>query len=139
DTEPAGDLGEPHEPTVRHSADSLEDAHHTVRHASDALALAVQPTLRRSSDSLGLVLPSELTGRSEAAHAPRFCPLCESFTHEEVCGAHRTPTINTLGGGQLGVGSRAAGRYRLERLLGQGGTGAVYAAFEEGVDREVAV
>jgi serine/threonine protein kinase len=65
------------------------------------------------------------------------CPFCASSTPEHAitcpsCGA-------TLAGLQLELGFVLFGKYRLERILGQGGFGITYQAFDESLNRRVAI
>jgi serine/threonine protein kinase len=65
------------------------------------------------------------------------CPFCASSTPEHAitcpsCGA-------TLAGLQLELGSKLLGKYKLEQVLGQGGFGITYQAFDESLNRRVAI
>jgi serine/threonine protein kinase len=65
------------------------------------------------------------------------CPFCASSITEHAitcpsCGA-------TLAGLQLELGSMLLGKYKLEQVLGQGGFGITYQAFDESLNRRVAI
>jgi serine/threonine protein kinase len=65
------------------------------------------------------------------------CPFCASSIPDHTitcpsCGA-------TLAGLQLELGFMLFGKYRLEKILGQGGFGITYQAFDESLNRSVAV
>jgi serine/threonine protein kinase len=65
------------------------------------------------------------------------CPFCASSTPEHAitcpsCGA-------TLAGLQLELGFVLFGKYKLEKVLGQGGFGITYQAFDESLNRRVAI
>jgi serine/threonine protein kinase len=60
----------------------------------------------------------------------RLCPLCDAYTAAELCPTHRVPTIGPTIPGQpiarLEPGTVIAARYRLDKLLGQGGMGLIF-------------
>ena len=61
---------------------------------------------------------------------------------EEMEGAGRRPAKGEAGGtldGSLAGGLRRLGRYRVERLLGSGGFGQVFLAWDDDLQRQVAV
>ena len=61
--------------------------------------------------------------------AERSCPQCGQITQALVCPADGTPTqLPGIGTDSLTLGSTVAARFRVEKLLGRGGFGAVYQA-----------
>ncbi|MEO1230828.1 MAG: protein kinase [Myxococcota bacterium] len=73
----------------------------------------------------------------------RYCPLCELRTEAERCPEDgvRTLAVNAPPHERppLSVGAVVDGRYRVERVLGVGAMGAVYAATQLWMDRAVAL
>ncbi|PKN55549.1 MAG: serine/threonine protein kinase, partial [Deltaproteobacteria bacterium HGW-Deltaproteobacteria-14] len=73
----------------------------------------------------------------------RFCPLCETRLDAAVCPVDQVPTVRTdFDSAALddpSLGSVIAGRFKVERLLGQGATGRVYAGVQLSVERPVAL
>lgn len=81
---------------------------------------------------------------ASAEDTQRYCPLCQTTTREPIC---PTDGVNTLP--QRPPSTKAElfpaghpigqGRYRIERMLGAGGMGTVYAATQVAVQRTVAL
>ena len=76
--------------------------------------------------------------------AGRYCPLCDGETDAPFCpndGTATLPVSMAAGAGDEEVepGAVFAGRYRIERPLGEGGFGRVYVATQLSMDREVAL
>lgn len=69
----------------------------------------------------------------------RICPTCQSRTDEINCPHEGTPTVVVGGGSEALVGQVIAQRYRVAKLIGEGGFGAVYKALHTGTNDEVAV
>ncbi len=74
----------------------------------------------------------------------RYCPICQSATDDEVCLRHGVPTIPRrllvpAAAEQLLPGCVLGNAYRIERVLGTGGMGCVYAATQLKLQREVAL
>ena len=73
----------------------------------------------------------------------RYCPICERDFEEEICPLDGVPTVlkDFVQGrdGDAAVGRVFSKRYRIERLLGEGGFGRVYVANQLAMGREVAV
>ncbi len=73
----------------------------------------------------------------------RFCPICEQTTSEPVCPADGVSTVPTSAfdytTSDVLLGRVFSGRYRIERVLGQGGFGRVYRATQLSMRRPVAV
>ncbi|MEO1229041.1 MAG: serine/threonine-protein kinase [Myxococcota bacterium] len=73
----------------------------------------------------------------------RFCPVCGRGTDEERCPHDRVPTIERAllpeAPSHLPEGTIIADRYRVERKLGGGGMGTVYAATQLSMRRAVAL
>ena len=67
---------------------------------------------------------------SERATTERICPQCGVKTSEPTCPQHGIPTLARVPGGAdtVQTGEIIGGRYRVDRLLGKGGFGAVFAA-----------
>ena len=80
---------------------------------------------------------------SAASPPLRFCPLCGLQTDAIQCATDRVQTlVPTEAGESLAVfraGDLIAARYRVERLLGRGGFGAVYACEHVGTGHQVAL
>ena len=69
----------------------------------------------------------------------RICPTCQSKTGEINCPHDGTATV-VVGGGLDGlVGQVIAQRYRVVKMIGEGGFGAVYKALHTGTNDEVAI
>ena len=71
---------------------------------------------------------------------PRICPTCQSTTEALQCPADGTDTMpleSSVGGGL--IGKTIGGRYRVTRLIGEGGFGAVYQAEHSGTGDVVAI
>lgn len=75
--------------------------------------------------------------------ATRFCPLCEQQMEAAVCPRDGVPTVASnlfsADEGHIKPGAILAGRYRIERVLGKGGMGAVYLGTQLAVNRPVAI
>ena len=73
----------------------------------------------------------------------RYCPLCDADVEGMLCATHDVPTVDPRAlrgpGAELGEGDLVDGRYRIVRLLGRGGMGAVYLATQLDVQRSVAI
>ncbi len=73
----------------------------------------------------------------------RLCPLCNETLGADFCPTHGVPTlvIAELEGppAPIELGTVIGGRYRIERLLSQGGMGAVLIATQLGIGRTVVV
>ncbi len=69
----------------------------------------------------------------------RVCPVCQGKTDEINCPADGTPTVLTGSGSDALVGQVIAQRYRVTKLIGEGGFGAVYKAQHTGTGDEVAI
>ena len=75
--------------------------------------------------------------------APRFCPLCEAYLDADVCPIDHVSTIRAdlelAHAKDPALGRVIGGRFRAERLLGEGAAGRVYAATQLSIGREVAL
>ncbi len=69
----------------------------------------------------------------------RVCPMCQGKTDEINCPADGTPTVLAAGASDSLVGQIIAQRYRVTKLIGEGGFGAVYKAQHTGTGDEVAI
>lgn len=73
----------------------------------------------------------------------RYCPLCEAYLDADVCPTDRVATVRAdlarTTTEDDALGRVVGGRYRVERLLGQGAAGRVYAATQLSIGREVAL
>lgn len=73
----------------------------------------------------------------------RLCPLCNATLGSDFCPTHGVPTLVTsdLEGppAPIELGTVIGGRYRIEKLLSQGGMGAVLLATQLGIARSVVV
>src|SRR5437867_335932 len=73
----------------------------------------------------------------------RVCPLCERQMADEICPTDGVPTVDSAlyapSEHRIEPGALVAGRYRVERLLGEGGMGAVFAAKQLAMNRLVAL
>lgn len=86
-----------------------------------------------------------MTGEGNAVVASaknRICPGCEARTAERTCAACKLSTI-PLAALRKEVdpllGQNLAGQYRIERVLGRGGMGTVYAGSQLSIKRAVAI
>jgi serine/threonine protein kinase len=66
----------------------------------------------------------------------KLCPICQRCYEdaESVCSEDQTTLVHSRPGSRL-----IAGKYRLDRLLGRGGVGAVYAGTHVDLDRAIAI
>ncbi|MFO0749340.1 MAG: protein kinase [Myxococcota bacterium] len=71
----------------------------------------------------------------------RFCPICGAQLDAETCPTDGVPTVRADFDthDDLALGRVIAGRFRVERFIGQGGTGRVYVATQLSIGREVAL
>ncbi len=71
----------------------------------------------------------------------RYCPLCEEKFAPDVleCPRDRVRTLRVRMGMEKYIGVVLDQRWRMERLIGEGGMGAVFEARQVNVDRSVAV
>jgi serine/threonine-protein kinase len=72
----------------------------------------------------------------------RICPLCDVPSADEICPVHDVPTLRADFKPRSVAplpGQLIAGRYRIERNLGAGGMGTVFAASQLGMGRTVAL
>lgn len=72
----------------------------------------------------------------------RICPICNVPTEDELCGKHGTKTLllDVVASNELPpLGALIGNRYFIERLIGRGGAGAVFAARHTGTGQEVAI
>ena len=74
----------------------------------------------------------------------RYCPLCRRTVGEEVCLEHGVPTVpdavrRVHESAMPLPGTVINGRYRLDKVLGEGGMGRVYAAEQLSMKRPVAI
>jgi len=73
----------------------------------------------------------------------RFCPICAATSNDENCDEDAVPTVprDLLERPLRDVqpGDVAGGRYRIERLLGEGGMGRVFVARQISMNRRVAL
>jgi serine/threonine protein kinase len=81
---------------------------------------------------------------ADEAKAERYCPLCDGETDAALCPIDGVATLPSSlvalgGGGEVELGAVFAGRYRIERVLGEGGFGRVYVATQLSMGREVAL
>lgn len=80
---------------------------------------------------------------TETASTPsRYCPLCDELLDAEVCPVDGVQTVRVTAprlGPDPALGRVLSGRYRIERVLGEGAMGRVYAATQLSLGLEVAV
>ncbi len=74
----------------------------------------------------------------------RYCPICEQVTEAEVCPTDGVPTVlqevvDAAPEADPLVGQVFAKRFRIDKVLGQGGFGTVYAATQLSMNRKAAV
>jgi serine/threonine-protein kinase len=73
----------------------------------------------------------------------RYCPLCEARLDAEVCPADQVPTVrddfDRVNLGDAALGRVVAGRFTVERFLGEGASGRVYAALDRVGQKAVAL
>ena len=109
-----------------------------LRAVARQIALAVENTMLRQEVGDERRIRHEVLSRldKDAVHVIRECPSCGAvFDHDvERCTADQAELILTLP-----VERVIAGKYRLDRLIGRGGGGAVYEAADLTLDRLVAV
>lgn len=79
-----------------------------------------------------------------AEETQRYCPLCQTTTREQICptdGVNTLPQRPPTPKADLFPSGHpmAQGRYRIERMLGAGGMGTVYAATQVAMQRTVAL
>ena len=72
----------------------------------------------------------------------KVCPQCDHGNPEEnafceECGV-QLPSENSDGEDAL-IGELIAGKYKIQKLIGQGAMGRVYLAIQEPIDRPVAI
>lgn len=79
----------------------------------------------------------------DASEPRRFCPLCEARLDAEVCPVCHVNTVrldlDPTDQDDPVVGRVIASRYRIERLIGEGAAGRVYAATQLNLGHEVAL
>src|SRR5690606_4471426 len=80
---------------------------------------------------------------SPAPAGSRYCPICEAYLDDAVCPTDHVATVRAdlarTTTEDDALGRVIGGRYRVERLLGQGAAGRVYAATQLSIGREVAL
>ena len=109
-----------------------------LRAVARQVAMAVEnATLRREVGDERRIRHEVLSRLDrDAVHVIRECPTCGTvFDHDvDVCRADGSTLVPTMP-----VERTIAGKYRLDRLIGRGGMGAVYEAADLSLDRLVAV
>ncbi|MCC6623995.1 MAG: protein kinase [Deltaproteobacteria bacterium] len=80
---------------------------------------------------------------SATSEPTRFCPLCDARLDAEICPTDHVSTVrlerHPTEPDDAAVGRVVGGRYRLERKVGEGAVGRVYAATQLSLGREVAI
>jgi serine/threonine protein kinase len=75
----------------------------------------------------------------------RYCPLCDRDLSNATCPQHHVPTVMLSGAPAAPLvaeempGKVFAGRYVIERILGEGGMGVVFAAIQQSTRQKVAI
>jgi len=109
-----------------------------LRAVARQVAMAVEnATLRREVGDERRIRHEVLSRLDrDAVHVIRECPTCGTvFDHDvDVCRADGSTLVPTMP-----VERTIAGKYRLDRVIGRGGMGAVYEAADLSLDRLVAV
>ncbi len=90
-------------------------------------------------DTLALLLGGEAVDESRLHAHVDACPQCAALLVELAALYHQADDEPDDEPENLRPGTTIAGRYRMERVLGQGGMGVVYLAHDEQLRREVAI
>ena len=82
-----------------------------------------------------------LRGRPEGVNLKRLCPKCGKKTQEARCPDDGTATLvlSQNPDSKLPEGTEVNGRYRIDKIIGQGGFGAVYKAKNMATDQDIAI